>query len=48
MTLIKATTECAHCPAKFHQIDSTEERALEIVRAALARHVDAEHAEQVA
>lgn len=43
--LHQATVECAHCPRKFHQIDSTEERALQIVRDAIARHLRESHPE---
>lgn len=43
MRLVKATTECPTCERRFHQIDGTEERALSIVRAALDKHVAAEH-----
>jgi hypothetical protein len=43
MNLVKATVECALCPRRFHQIDSTEERALSIARAAMDKHLSADH-----
>jgi hypothetical protein len=45
MRLMKATAECPCCEQKFHQIDGTEERALQVVRAALDRHLDSDHPE---
>lgn len=41
--LVKATAECPSCGERFHQIDGTEERALEVVRSALAKHEQDEH-----
>lgn len=43
MRLVKAAVECPTCGKRFHQIDSTEERALAIVRAAKDKHLTAEH-----
>jgi hypothetical protein len=41
--LVSATVECPLCPQRFHQIDSTEERARSVVRVALARHLTYAH-----
>lgn len=44
--LKQATSECTICGAKFHQIDSTEERALAIVEAAQDKHQLEAHPER--
>lgn len=41
--LVRVTGECPHCGVKKHQIDGTEERALQVVRDAIARHVAEAH-----
>ena len=43
MRLIKATTECPTCGRQFYQIDGTEDRALSVVRNALAKHQEEVH-----
>lgn len=45
ISLVKSTSVCPICGQLFHQIDSTETRAVEITRAALARHIESEHAD---
>jgi hypothetical protein len=45
MNLVSVTIECPHCGREFHQIDTTRERAVAIVEAAVDRHIAAEHTE---
>jgi len=43
--LVQVTAQCPHCDVRKHQIDGTEERALQVVRDAIARHVQEVHPE---
>ena len=46
ITIVSATVECHLCPREFHQIDTTRERALQVVNDALCLHLDTEHPER--
>lgn len=43
LALTKARATCPHCDRHFHQIDSTPERAAQVVNDACAAHVRDEH-----
>lgn len=45
MRLVRVTGKCPHCEVRKHQIDVSEERALEVVGAAIERHVVEAHSE---
>jgi hypothetical protein len=45
ITLIKATGKCPHCDVRKHQIDCTQERAIQVVSDAIEHHIREEHPE---
>jgi hypothetical protein len=48
ITLTSYSAQCPFCPVRKHQIDGSQERAIQVVRDAINRHVAEEHAVEVA
>lgn len=42
---IKLTGKCPHCDVRKHQIDTSEEHAVEVLNAAFAKHISEDHPE---
>lgn len=45
--LVQVSGKCPHCDVKKHQIDGTEERAMQVVSDAIERHIQEAHPDTV-
>lgn len=45
--LVRVTGKCPHCEERRHQIDGTQERAVQVVSDAIEKHIAEAHPECV-